>query len=95
MGGGPVMGAPPRVECWGGLQCGDRRRRSGGKDPRPVGAGGRWRCRAAWARARSDRESGANGWAPLQSQAARATDIRAPGTVPGFEFPKPVNFIQI
>jgi hypothetical protein len=40
-------------------------------------------------------ESGANGWAPLQSQVAWATDIYALATVPGFEFPKPVNFIQI
>jgi hypothetical protein len=40
-------------------------------------------------------ESRADGWALLQSQVVRATDIWAPATVLGFEFPKPVNFIQI
>jgi hypothetical protein len=87
--GDPVMRAPPCVESWGGAHCGSRAAR----------AQGRWVWAGDGAGAPLRRvpiqtgESGIDGWAPLQSQAAWATDIWALATVPGFEFPKPVNFM--
>jgi hypothetical protein len=67
--------------------CGDRAAR-----PEADERGQRWHRREARVRTSLDTGGwGLMGGLPLQSQAARATDMRAPATVSGFEFPKQSN----